>query len=132
MATGTADAGKEVDVTPAKSTFIGFEMVTVRMVLISLVIACGAMFVYDRFFAFKLDNQTLAQVKSVPKIVKVNFDDYVTEQAKLYKDGKINENQFMANLASFGKKIENQPKNVIVFSQYKGQLFIRNADEIKP
>jgi hypothetical protein len=101
-------------------------MLLVFCIIVSLTISMAVLYLYDRYFAIKVDPQ------SIPKIVKADFDKFMAEQAKQYAAGKISQEQFIAAVDSYQKKIEAMPKNKVVFLLYKGDLFIKNAENFEP
>lgn len=116
----------------SNTTIMGFDAVLVKAVIISMVISAASVFIYDRYFAFRLDARTLAQVKGAQHIMKADFDKFVMEQGKLYRDGKLTDSQVVQNLKSYQDKLEAVPKSYVVFTTYKGDVYVRNAEEFKP
>lgn len=82
--------------------------------IISLLISVSSIFVYDRFF--------------VQKIVAVDLKGFIAEQRDLYLAGKINDDQFKANVDRVEMIISSIPKNKVVIM---GDAVVRNAEEIE-
>ena len=79
--------------------------------LISMVASVGSVYVYDRFYA--------------QKVVAVDIKGFIAEQKALYMAGKINDEQFRANVDKMTLLVKAIPKNRVAII---GDAVIRNAE----
>ena len=70
--------------------------------IISLIVTVGGLYYYHKHYE--------------PKIVAVNFNDFLKKQEKLFILGKITKKQFEHNIKHGLLVIKSQPKNAIVLS----------------
>ncbi len=84
--------------------------------IISLIVAVGSLYYYHKHYE--------------PKIVAVNFNDFLKRQEKLFILGKITKKQLEQNIKHGLLVIKNQPKNAMVLS---GRCLLRgHVINIKP
>lgn len=83
--------------------------------LVSILMSALSIFVYDRFFT--------------QKVVSLDIKGYIAEQRDLYLSGKINDEQFRANIDKLEAKVKSVPKNRVVIM---GDAVVKNAEVIKP
>lgn len=84
-------------------------------VIISLLMSALSIFVYDRFF--------------IQKIVAIDIKGYIAEQRDLFLAGKINDEQFKANIDKLEAAVKNMPDNKVLIM---GDAVVKNAEVIKP
>ncbi|AEA33612.1 hypothetical protein [Hippea maritima] len=70
--------------------------------IVSLIVSVGSLYYYHRHFA--------------PKIVAINFNDFLNQQEKLFIVGKINQQQLKDNLKRGLLVVKKQPKNAVVLA----------------
>ena len=83
--------------------------------LVSLVVSVLSIFVYDHFF--------------IKKIVSLDIKGYIAEQRDLYLAGKINDEQFRANIDKLEARVKSIPSNQVVIM---GDAVVKNAEIVKP
>lgn len=69
-------------------------------VLLSAVVSFGCVYFYHNYYA--------------QKVIGVNLTKYVTQQQKLFLQGKITKEQLTENIADAGEIIVHQPKRYVV------------------
>lgn len=84
--------------------------------VISLIVTVGCLYYYHKHYE--------------PKIVAVNFNDFLKKQEKLFILGRITKKQLERNLKRGLLIVKNQPKNAVVLS---GRCVLRgHVINIKP
>lgn len=137
LKTQAVDASVAMSATPAEQektskTFMGFDILLVKAVIFSVIISSSAVFAYDRYFAFKLPASDIQKIRDIQPVIKADFDVYMQKQADDFKKGKITEKQVLDNLDDYRRKLDAVPKDYLIFTMFKGELFVRNAHEFKP
>ena len=84
-------------------------------VLVSVLCSAGSVAVYDRFFA--------------QKVVTANIAQFVLEQRDLYFSGKIDKEQYVANLNRFVALVKSQPRNRVVILE---DVVAANGERLEP
>jgi hypothetical protein len=87
----------------------------VAIVLVSLLSSAVSVAVYDRFIA--------------QKIVTANIAQFVLDQRDLYFSGKIDKEQYVANLNRFIALVKSQPKNRVVILE---DVVAANGERLEP
>ena len=87
----------------------------VATMFISALCSTASVAVYDRFFA--------------QKVVTANIAQFVLDQRDLYFSGKIDKEQYMANLNRFVALVKSQPKNRIVILE---DVVAANGEKLEP
>lgn len=90
-------------------------MVLIAAVFMSVLCSAASVAVYDRFFA--------------QKVVTANIGQFVLDQRDLYFSGKIDKEQYMANLNRFVALVKGQPKNRIVILE---EVVAANGEKLEP
>ncbi len=70
--------------------------------VVSLIVVVGSLYYYHKHYQ--------------PKIVAINFNDFLKKQERLFILGKITKKQFEQNLKHGLLIVKNQPKNAVVLS----------------
>ena len=89
--------------------------VLVTTVFISALCSTASVTVYDRFFA--------------QKVVTANIAQFVLEQRDLYFSGKIDKEQYVANLNRFVALVKSQPRNRVVILE---DVVAANGEKLEP
>ena len=87
----------------------------IASVFISVLCSAGSVAVYDRFFA--------------QKVVTANIAQFVLEQRDLYFSGKIDKEQYVANLNRFVALVKSQPRNRVVILE---DVVAANGEKLEP
>ena len=110
--TGAVVAQEEPVRTKGTRSQIKLLMLTV---FISILCSAASMAVYDRFFA--------------QKVVTANIAQFVLDQRDLYFSGKIDKEQYVANLNRFVALVKSQPKNRVVILE---DVVAANGEKLEP
>ena len=87
----------------------------IAALFISILCSAASVAVYDRFFA--------------QKVVTANIAQFVLDQRDLYFSGKIDKEQYVANLNRFVALVKSQPKNRIVILE---DVVAANGEKLEP
>ena len=97
-----------------KGTRSGIKLL-MATILISVLCSAASVAVYDRFLA--------------QKVVTANIAQFVLDQRDLYFSGKIDKEQYVANLNRFVALVKSQPKNRIVILE---EVVAANGEKLEP
>ncbi len=111
---GTIVAQEETVCTKEKGRPSWFRIFVVA-VLVSLLSSAASVVVYDRLFA--------------QKVVTANIAQFVLDQRDLYFQGKIDKEQYVANLARFVALVKSQPRNRVVILE---DVVAANGERLEP
>ena len=89
--------------------------ILVAAALVSLLSSAASVAVYDRFFA--------------QKVVTANIAQFVLDQRDLYFSGKIDKEQYVANLNRFVALVKSQPRNRVVILE---DVVAANGEKLEP
>jgi hypothetical protein len=89
--------------------------ILVAAALVSLLSSAASVAVYDRFFA--------------QKVVTANIAQFVLDQRDLYFSGKIDKEQYVANLNRFVALVKSQPRNRVVILE---DVVAANGERLEP
>jgi hypothetical protein len=89
--------------------------ILVATVFISVLCSTASVAVYYRFFA--------------QKVVTANIAQFVLDQRDLYFQGKIDRDQYVANLNRFAALVKGQPRNRIVILE---DVVAANGEKLEP
>ncbi len=82
---------------------------------ISVLCSAASVVVYDRLFA--------------QKVVTANIAQFILDQRDLYFSGKINKEQYVANLNRFVALVKSQPRNRVVILE---EVVAANGEKLEP
>ena len=85
------------------------------VIVVSILCSSVTTATYDRFFA--------------QKIVKVNMQQYLSNQRELYFAGKLSKEEVENNLGRYINSIKNQPKNRVVVLE---DVIASGAEKLNP
>lgn len=117
MKTATEDQNLKVpEAAEIKGRKRGFSMPGwLAAALISVAVSVLSIFIYDRFL--------------IKKIVSMDIKGYIAEQRDLYLAGRINDEQFRANIDKLEARVKSIPSNQVVIM---GDAVVKNAEIVKP
>ena len=87
----------------------------IATMFISILCSAASVAVYDRFFA--------------QKVVTTNIAQFVLDQRDLYFSGKIDKEQYVANLNRFVALVKSQPRNRVVILE---DVVAANGEKLEP
>lgn len=100
MPQGQEEPSQPVAASAVESKPLSRTATVILATLVSSIVSCGSLLMYDRFFA--------------QKIMTVNMTQYLKDQSDLYFAGKITRDELAANFDRFSQTVKAQPKNKVI------------------